>query len=150
MSFSPDSKTLVSGSRDGTIKLWEVETGEEIRSLNGHDGWVYSVGFSPDGKTVVSGSYDSTVKLWEVETGEQIRSLNSHDEVVSSVGFSPDGKTLVSGSGDSTIKLWDLEALSLNALVVRGCDWVRYHVAHNPVEISDDDLALCDGIGTEL
>ncbi|MEL6936695.1 MAG: WD40 repeat domain-containing protein, partial [Cyanobacteria bacterium J06607_17] len=63
---------------------------------------------------------------------------------------SPASTTLVSGSADHTIKLWDLEALSLDSLVVSGCEWLRYHVAHNPVKISDDDLALCDGIGTEL
>ncbi|MEM9266034.1 MAG: TIR domain-containing protein, partial [Cyanobacteria bacterium P01_F01_bin.13] len=81
----------------------------KVRSLNGHDDQVQSVGFSPDGKTLVSGSSDNTIKLWDVETGEEIRSFNGHDDDVWSVGFSPDGKTLVSGSSDNTIKLWDVE-----------------------------------------
>jgi len=59
---------LVSGSDDKTIKLWNVETGKEIRTLKGHDELVISVNFSPDGKTLVSGSYDKTIKLWNLGT----------------------------------------------------------------------------------
>ncbi|MCA2717734.1 hypothetical protein [Microcystis sp. M169S2] len=111
VNFSPDGKTLVSGSDDNTIKLWNVETGQEIRTLKGHDSAVYSVNFSPDGKTLVSGSYDNTIKLWDVETGRVIRTLTlkGHNELDLDVNFSPDGKTLVSGSGDKTIKLWNVE-----------------------------------------
>ena len=68
VSFSPDGKTLVSGSDDNTIKLWDVETGQEIRTLKGHDNYVRSVNFSPDGKTLVSGSADRTIKLWNLGT----------------------------------------------------------------------------------
>ncbi|WP_149977355.1 nSTAND1 domain-containing NTPase, partial [Microcystis aeruginosa] len=109
VNFSPDGKTLVSGSDDNTIKLWNVETGEEIRTLKGHDNWVNSVSFSPDGKTLVSGSDDKTIKLWNVQTGQEIRTLTGHNDPVYSVSFSPDGKTLVSGSVDTTIKLWNVE-----------------------------------------
>ncbi|MCA2859822.1 MULTISPECIES: hypothetical protein [unclassified Microcystis] len=109
VNFSPDGKTLVSGSDDKTIKLWNVETGQEIRTLKGHDSSVWSVNFSPDGKTLVSGSWDKTIKLWNVETGQEIRTLKGHDSSVLSVNFSPDGKTLVSGSDDKTIKLWNVE-----------------------------------------
>ncbi|NCR32919.1 MAG: NACHT domain-containing protein, partial [Microcystis aeruginosa L211-101] len=109
VSFSPDGKTLVSGSDDNTIKLWNVETGQEIRTLKGHYNSVRSVNFSPDGKTLVSGSVDNTIKLWNVETGQEIRTLKGYDSSVNSVNFSPDGKTLVSGSNDNTIKLWNVE-----------------------------------------
>ncbi|MBE9089179.1 hypothetical protein IQ232_05085 [Microcystis aeruginosa LEGE 11464] len=107
VNFSPDGKTLVSGSDDNTIKLWNVETGQEIRTLKGHHGNVTSVNFSPDGKTLVSGSWDRTIKLWNVETGQEIRTLKGHHGNVISVNFSHDGKTLVSGSWDGTIKLWN-------------------------------------------
>ncbi|MDJ0539738.1 MAG: WD40 repeat domain-containing protein, partial [Microcystis sp. M53603_WE2] len=109
VNFSPDGKTLVSGSDDKTIKLWNVETGQKLHTLKGHDGTVYSVNFSPDGKTLVSGSDDGTIILWDVETGKEIRTLKGHDGSVYSVNFSPDGKTLVSGSDDGTIILWDVE-----------------------------------------
>jgi len=109
VSFSPDSKTLASGSEDNTIKLWNLETGKEIRTLKGHSNFVLSVSFSPDGKTLASGSEDNTIKLWNLETGKEIRTLNGHSNSVYSVSFSPDGKTLASGSEDNTIKLWNLE-----------------------------------------
>ena len=70
MAFSPDGKTVVSGSNDKNIKLWSVETGQEIKTLVGHSDAVHSVAFSPDGKTVVSGSSDEKIKLWSVETGQ--------------------------------------------------------------------------------
>ena len=63
MAFSPDGKQVASGSY-GALRLWDVESGAELRKFKGHTGYVNSVAFSPDGKQVVSGSDDNTVRLW--------------------------------------------------------------------------------------
>ncbi|MCU7244286.1 MAG: WD40 repeat domain-containing protein [Microcystis aeruginosa WS75] len=139
VNFSPDGKTLVSGSDDKTIKLWDVETGQEIRTLKGHDDSVTSVNFSPDGKTLVSGSWDNTIKLWDVETGQEIRTLKGHDFYVRSVNFSPDGKTLVSGSADNTIKLWNVET-GQEIRTLKG-----HYALVNSVNFSPDGKTLVSG-----
>jgi WD40 repeat protein len=147
VSFSPDGKTLATGSYDRTIKLWNVETGQEIRTLTGHNGSVYTVSFSNDGKTLATGSWDSTIKLWNVETGKEIRTLSGHNGSVYTVSFSPDGKTLATGSDDGTIKLWNGEyGWGLDGFVGRSCDWVRAYL-HNPNSgVREEDRGLCDGI----
>ena len=66
MAFSPDGKTLASGSWDKTIHLWDVETGMHRNTLTGHTEGVSSVAFNPDGNTLVSGSSDGTLLLWDI------------------------------------------------------------------------------------
>jgi uncharacterized protein YjbI with pentapeptide repeats len=109
VAISPDGKTVASGSRDRSTKLWDMETGREIRSLIGHSDGVLSVAISPDGKILASGSADRSIKLWDIKTGREIRSLIGHSDGVLSVAISPDGKTVASGSADRSIKLWDIK-----------------------------------------
>jgi WD40 repeat protein len=111
VAFSPDGKTFVSGSDDKSVILWDVATGEKIRTFaEGHTKVIRSVAFNPDGKTVLSGSEDGTMILWDVATGRQLRTFNGHakDAEVKGVAISPDGKRALSASSDTTIILWDL------------------------------------------
>jgi len=109
VAFAPDGRRIVSTSRDKVLKLWDVESGQKLRTFIGHTDWVTGAMFSPDGQTILSCSDDKTVRLWEVETGKRLRTFLGHSDLVNSVAFSPDGKIAVSGSKDNTLKLWHVQ-----------------------------------------
>ena len=101
-----DGSRVVSGSLDKTVKVWNVETGELLHTLEGHSGWVMSVAM--DGSRVVSGSEDKTVKVWNVETGELLHTLEGHSKVVRRVAVS--GSLASSTDSGGITKCWDLDA----------------------------------------
>ncbi len=102
------SQILASGS-DRTVRLWSAHTGKCLKTLQGHDGPVWSVSFSPSGQILASGSDDQNIRLWDVDTGLCLQTLHSPNAQVFSVCFSPDGQTLASSHGDKTVKLWDVQ-----------------------------------------
>jgi eukaryotic-like serine/threonine-protein kinase len=113
VAFSPDGKRLASASADGSIRIWDVATGQEpYDPLLGHVDRVTAVAFSPDGKLLASAGADRTLGLWNVETGRMLRLWPGHAGWVYHVAFSPDGKTLASASADMAIKLWDVDDVS--------------------------------------
>jgi WD40 repeat protein len=115
VAFSPDGQAIAVGSVNSTVKLWNLKTGQVVRTFS----WQPStlgiatiasdtpIAFSPDGQAIAVGMNNGSIKLWHPQTGQLIRILKGHSESVLSVAFSPDGKMLASGSQDRTIKLWD-------------------------------------------
>jgi WD40 repeat protein len=104
VAFSPDGQWLASGSRDRTVRLWQVSDGTLMRTLSGHTDHVTSVAFSPDGQYLASGSRDGQIRLWQASDGSLIRLITSVSGL-SALAFSPDGQYLA--SGDSYyVALW--------------------------------------------
>jgi len=109
VALSMDGRIVVSGSRDKTIKIWDMLTGKELRTLTGHSDVVDSVALSTDGQTLVSGSDDKTIKVWNIRTGKESGTLTGHSSEIWSLALTTDGQTLISGSRDKTIKIWDVQ-----------------------------------------
>ena len=109
VALSVDGRRAVSASDDQTLKVWDVETGAELRTLAGHSDAVNGVALSADGQRAASASWDATLKVWDLETGAELRTLVGHSYWVNGVALSADGRRAVSASNDKTLKVWDLE-----------------------------------------
>ena len=110
IAMSNNGQYVASGSDDNIIRVWELESGKLIQTLNGHDSLVSDIDFSPDGTLLVSSSYDESLKVWEWARGLSLCTLEGHAGFVYSVAFTDSGNTLVSGGYDGTVRTWDLTA----------------------------------------
>ena len=164
MAFSPDGKEILTGSGDGTARVWYAATGQEVLALKGHTGAVTSVAFSPDGTRIVTGSEDKTAMVWETgqdvlglrhtKAGQEVFALRGHTGAVTSVAFSPDGRRIVTGSEDKTARVWDADKdQEVRALrTQRQTTWVR-SVAFSPDGkriVTDEGLVLDAATGHEV
>ena len=105
--FSPDGKMILTGSDDGTARLWNSLSGEPVGRTMQHSKNVMAVAFSPDGRTILTGSADKTVRQWDTSSGKPVGKALLHKALVSAIAFSPDGKTILTGCDDNTARLWD-------------------------------------------
>jgi WD40 repeat protein len=101
---------VLSASWDGTLKLWEVASGRELHSFEGHSWEVVNEVFSPDGRLLLSASDGGMLKLWEVASGRELHSFEGHTREVMSTAFSLDGKMVLSASDSGTLKLWEVDS----------------------------------------
>ena len=135
LSLTPDGRRVISGSGgdftkfnvgDHNLRVWDLESGQCLRMLEGHKNSVRCVSITPDGRRAISGSSDCTLRVWDLENGHCLRTLEGHSEydpqvrrfktigghsyLVNCVSITPDGKVAVSGSSDYTLRVWDLES----------------------------------------
>ncbi|QRV92584.1 hypothetical protein RhiJN_20602 [Ceratobasidium sp. AG-Ba] len=107
VAMSPDDKRIASGCVDGTVRVWDAETGEAaLVPLQGHSGPVSCVAYSSDGQRIASGSFDETIRIWDAETGAGMVGPLRVSGSVSAIAWSHDDSMIASGSGDNAIRLW--------------------------------------------
>ncbi|MGD8383029.1 MAG: caspase family protein [Syntrophobacterales bacterium] len=137
--FSPCGRYVLSGSKDKTVKLWDIATGREIRTFKGHSDVVSSARFTPDGRYIVSSSWDRSIRLWDIATGLEVRVSEEHGYKVHAMVISRNGKYALSGSEDRSLILWNLPSCrvakrfggsGLASVVTR-------HTASHPSKIRD-------------
>lgn len=105
--FSPDEKLLLTGSRDHTAAVWDVESGRKLFPDLVHDFDVHLVGFSPDGKMLATASFDHSIKLWDAATGARIGTTLRHSGTVRAMEFSRDGRIIITGGDDCIARAWE-------------------------------------------
>ena len=107
IAWSPDGRQIAAPSAKGTIRIWDIGTGETVRVFRASAKSVFCVAWSPDGYTLASGSSDGIISLWNPTNGQLLGGLDGHTNRIMGVEWSPDGKTIASGSVDSTVRLWN-------------------------------------------
>ncbi len=141
--FEPTGKIFASASDDGFVKLWNSETGCNIRTIKASDEAIMSVAFSQDGIQLVCGGYDYTAKLWldwESARDDEAITFAGHSDGIESVMLPPDGKTLITASGDNTLRVWDIEERQ-ERLLMRG----HTNAVHHADLSSDGTLLISAG-----
>jgi WD40 repeat protein len=125
VALTPDGQWVVSASDDGSLKVWDLDTGAELRTLSSPTSPVNAVAVMPDGRRAVSGSEDGTLRIWNLEEGIQQRTLACHAGPVYSVALTPDGQRAISTSRDRNLKVWDLSRGTELLTLTGHTDWVR-------------------------
>ena len=109
MAIAPDGKTAISRSWDNTIKIWDIDSGRELRTLIGHTSFVNAVAIAPDGKRAISSSRD-TLKIWDLLSGKEVASF-SGDAEFECCAIAPDGVTVVAGDRSGRVHFLRLEGV---------------------------------------
>jgi WD40 repeat protein/DNA-binding XRE family transcriptional regulator len=121
IAFLADGRYATTG-QDGTTRVWDPLTGQQVLLLAGPTSTVISVDGSPDGKRIVTGAYDGSLRIWDATPGRELMTIPGHAGIVWKVAYSPDGKYLASASVDGTVKVWDVSSAALLLSISGGED----------------------------
>uniref|UniRef100_A0A8C4IV36 Apoptotic protease-activating factor 1 n=1 Tax=Dicentrarchus labrax TaxID=13489 RepID=A0A8C4IV36_DICLA len=113
LSNSPAETRLLSWSFDGTVKMWDIESGEKLQDIEAHRGAILSCHVSPDGCLFATTSADKTAKLWHCESWQCVHTLSGHQDCVRSCRFSWDSRRLATGDDNGEIRIWNVKDGSL-------------------------------------
>lgn len=116
VALSSDGKQMATGGQDGTVIIWELDTGAEIKRLKSQGTQVESVAWHPKDKVLAVGGDDGLIRLWNLASGKLEYKLPGHERIVTSVAFSADGRWMVSGSYDSKAIIWDYESKTISRI----------------------------------
>jgi hypothetical protein len=138
--FAPGGKRIVTASWDGSVRVWDTDTGRALLKLRkAHEGYVNSAVFSPDGRRLLTSGDDALLKLWNAETGALVATFAGHESRVQAAEFSRDGTLIASGSDDKTARIWNASGGAARR-VLRGHQW-----AVTSVTFSRDGRRLVSG-----
>ena len=142
--FNHNGTMIVSASDDGTIKIWNSESGLELITLDASAGFVSSAAFSPNDEKIVAGYKDCAVRIWDVKTRTVFKTLKGHTGNILSCSYSHNGKYIVSSAGgDNTIRLWDAYTGKILRIFIGHTD------VHNSVSFSPDDKYVVSAGGMD-
>jgi WD40 repeat protein len=111
--FTPDGRRIVSVGKDGTVRLWDVEDGRELKSAElSKNATVWALAVSPDGHRLLTGDDQARLTLWDLDELEPLREVKCSGQTIYSAAFSPDGRRALTGGDDYAVRLWDAEPLA--------------------------------------
>ncbi|SAM08703.1 hypothetical protein [Absidia glauca] len=122
--FHPDGKSLATGSHDGHINVYDIDSGEKVASLATKNNFVMCTAYSNDGKYLAGGAQDGSIYVFNLETNQLAHTLSTHASAVRSLSFAPDNKTLISGNDDKCVYVYDVEHGQLASVLTGHTGWV--------------------------